>query len=79
MPLYIKDAEVDKLAEELVGLTNSTKVEAVKIALKHEIDSRKSKLHVRDRLAKTLAMARAAGPMVHLDHKKVTDELWGED
>ncbi len=78
MPLYIKDPEVDKLAEELIGLTKSSKVEAVKLALKHEIDNRKTKLHVRDRLAKTLAMAREAGPMVHLDHKKVTDELWGE-
>lgn len=79
MPLYIKDPEVDKLTEELIGLTKSTKVEAVKVALMHEIESRKTKLHVRDRLAKTLAMAREAGPMAHLDHKQVTDELWGDD
>jgi antitoxin VapB len=79
MPLYIKDPEVDTLTTELIRLTKTSKVDAVKTALKHEIESRKSKLHVRDRLAKTLALAREAGPMVHLDHKKLTDELWGED
>jgi len=41
--------------------------------------SRWNKLPVRERLAKTLAMAKAAGPMVHLDHKQRTDELWSED
>jgi antitoxin VapB len=76
MPLYIKDPEVDKLAEELIGLTKTSKVEAVKTALKHEIAKRKENLSIRARLAKTLAMAREAGPMVHLDHKRLTDEMW---
>ncbi|WP_312406584.1 type II toxin-antitoxin system VapB family antitoxin [Rhizobium sp.] len=79
MPLYIKDPEVDRLAAELVRLTRTSKVDAVKVALKHEIAHRKNKLPVRERLAKTLAMAKEAGPMVHLDHKQLTDELWGED
>lgn len=34
---------------------------------------------VQERLAKTLVMARDAGPFAPLDHKKVTDELWGEE
>ncbi|GGG13861.1 protein transcription factor [Rhizobium wenxiniae] len=79
MPLYIKDPEVDKLTAELIRLTKTSKVDAVKAALRHEIANRKNKLPVRERLAKTLAMAKEAGPMVHLDHKQLTDEMWGED
>jgi antitoxin VapB len=79
MPLYIKDPEVDELTNELIGLTKTSKVEAVKTALKHEIAKRKENLPIRTRLAKTLAMAREAGPMVHLDHKRLTDELWEDD
>ena len=79
MPLYIKDPEVDKLTAELINLTKTSKVDAVKAALRHEIASRKNKLPVRERLAKNLALAKEAGPMFHLDHKQLTDELWGED
>lgn len=79
MPLYIKDPEVDKLTEELIGLTRTSKVEAVKVALRHEIANRKGSLPIRERLAKSLAMARAAGPFAPGDHKRETDELWGED
>ena len=79
MPLYIKDPEVDKLAEELTGLTNTSKVEAVKIALKHEIAKHRRNLLIRGRLAKSLAMARDAGPFQPGDHKAETDEMWSED
>lgn len=79
MPLYIKDPEVDKLTEELVGLTKSTKVEAVKTAIIHEIAQRRASLPMRERLAKSLAMARAIGPFAPGDHKAETDEMWGED
>ncbi|PKA42203.1 type II toxin-antitoxin system VapB family antitoxin (plasmid) [Rhizobium sullae] len=79
MPLYIKDPEVDRLTDELIGLTKTSKVDAVKAALKHEIASRKASLPIRDRLAKSLAMARAAGPFAPGDHKRETDEMWGED
>ena len=37
MPLYIKDPEVDKLTAELINLTKTSKVDAVKAALRHEI------------------------------------------
>lgn len=79
MPLYIKDPEVDKLTEELITLTKTSKVDAVKTALKHEIASRKGGLPIRERLAKSLQMARAAGPFAPGDHKRETDEMWGED
>jgi len=78
MPLYIKDPEVDRLATELIGLTQTSKVDAVREALKDAIASRKAKLSMRVRLAKTLAMAEAAGPFHPGDHKQETDDMWDE-
>lgn len=46
MPLYINDPETDRLAEELVGITKTSKVDAVKTALKREIASRKKSLPI---------------------------------
>ncbi|MET0173328.1 type II toxin-antitoxin system VapB family antitoxin [Agrobacterium sp. lyk4-40-TYG-31] len=79
MPLYIKDPEVDRLTDELIGLTRTSKVDAVKTALMREIANRKAKLPIRDRLSKSLAMAREAGPFAPGDHKRETDEMWGEE
>jgi len=79
MPLYIKDDEVSKLADELTGLTKSSKTEAVRLALKHEIGRRKESVPLRDRIAGSLAMAQQLGPFALRDHKKDTDEMWGED
>ena len=79
MPLYIKDPEVDRLASELIGLTKTSKVDAVRDALKDAIASRKARLPIQERLARTLQMAEAAGPFHPGDHRKETDELWGED
>lgn len=78
MPLYIKDPEVDELTNELISLTRSSKVEAVKAALKREIAERKRRLPIRERLAKSLALAQQAGPFAPGDHKRETDEMWGE-
>ncbi len=78
MPLYIKDPEVDRLATELIGLTNASKVDAVRDALKDAVARRKAKLPMRERLARTLAMAQAAGPFHPGNHKRETDEMWGE-
>lgn len=38
MPLYVKDPEVDELAERLVSLRKVSKTEVVRQALKHELD-----------------------------------------
>lgn len=78
MALYIKDSEVDRLAQELVGLTRTSKVDAVKAALKHEIATYRRNLPIRERLAKSLALAAEAGPFSPGDHKAETDEMWGE-
>lgn len=79
MPRYIKDPEIDRLTEELVSLSNASKIEAAKTALRHEVAHRKSRLPMRARLAKSLVMARAAGPFVLDDHKRKSDEMWSED
>ncbi len=79
MPLYIKDPEVDQLTEELISITKSSKVDAVKGALKHEIATRRAALPLRERLAKSLSMAREAGPFAGGNHKQETDEMWGEN
>lgn len=79
MPLYIKDPEIDRLTEELISITKTSKVDAVRDALKHEIAKRKAALPVRERLAKSLAMAREAGPFAPGNHKQETDDMWGED
>ncbi|EYR82779.1 MULTISPECIES: type II toxin-antitoxin system VapB family antitoxin [unclassified Shinella] len=78
MPLYIKDPEIDRLTEELISITKTSKVDAVRDALKHEIAKRKAALPVRERLAKSLAMAREAGPFAPGNHKQETDDMWGE-
>jgi len=79
MPLYIKDPEIDRLTEELISITKTSKVDAVRDALKHEIAQRKAALPVRERLAKSLAMAREAGPFAPGNHKQETDDMWGEN
>lgn len=79
MPLYIKDEEVNRLADELTGLTKSSKTDAVRNALKNAIAKQKASLPIHERLAKTLAMAEAAGPFHPGNHKQETDEMWGEE
>lgn len=38
MALYVKDAEVDRLAERLASLRRTSKTEVVREALQHELD-----------------------------------------
>ena len=50
MPLNIRDEEVNRLAEQLAGLTGKTKTEAVKIALQHELRRAQSQTPLWERL-----------------------------
>lgn len=43
MPLYVKDNEVDALAERLATLKNTSKTEAVRLALQHELEREQGK------------------------------------
>ena len=55
MPLYVKDPQIDALADELTALTRSTKTEAVRQALQNEIAREKSKA---DLVEQSVAFAR---------------------
>ena len=55
MPLYVKDPQVDALADELMALRGSTKTEAVRQALRNEIARAKGE---GDLVERTLAFTR---------------------
>jgi antitoxin VapB len=80
MPLHIRDADVDALATELQALVGArTKTEAVRRALKHEIDRTRDNIPLRARLEAAVVKARAMGPgRADFDMKRFTDEMWGE-
>ena len=79
MPLYIRDNGVDELAGELqVALKAASKTEAVRIALRHELDRTRQELPIRQRLAKALELADAIGPAdPEFSMKAFTDDMWG--
>ena len=80
MPLYIKDDEADALAakvKELTGAANKT--EAVKMALRHEVECAARQTPLRERLQTAWRIVDALGPAEpDFDMKRFTDELWGE-
>lgn len=80
MALFIRDAEVDALAEEVRRLTKAkTKTEAVRRALQAQLIAARRSLPLEERLARAKALADAAGPGdPTFDMKKFTDEMWDE-
>lgn len=78
MPLYIRDNEVDALASELQRVTKaSTKTDAVKTALKHELERKRAEVPLIDRIRAIQEKARALGlPDPDFDMKKFSDELY---
>jgi antitoxin VapB len=80
MPLFIRDAEVDALAEEVRRLTNAkTKTEAVRRALQAQLVVAREALPARRRLDRSKALADALGSGdPSFDMKRYTDELWGD-
>ncbi|MGE0006941.1 MAG: type II toxin-antitoxin system VapB family antitoxin [Parvibaculaceae bacterium] len=79
MPLFIRDAEVDALAEEVQKLTKArTKTEAVRRALQNELARTRQNLPLRERLAPAKALADAMGGNdPDFDMKSFMDEMWG--
>ena len=80
MPLFIRDADVTAMAEELTRLTKArSKTEAVRAALRHELERTRSKLPLRQRLAGIHEKAAKIGlPNPTFDMKAYTDEMWGD-
>ena len=80
MALFIRDPEVDALAEEVRRLTKArTKTDAVRQALQAQLAAARRALPLRDRLARSRALADAMGPGdPAFDMKAYTDEMWGD-
>lgn len=73
-----KNAEVDKLTGKPVSFPGTSNEEADKSASERKTAQEGSR-SMRDRMSKSLAMARAAEPFAPGDHKRETDEMWGDD
>lgn len=80
MALYIRDPEVDALAEEVRKATRAkTKTDAVRAALQAQLVRSRQALTGPERFARSLALADALGPAdPDFDMKAYTDELWGD-
>ena len=80
MPLYIKDPDVAKMAEELRKLTSApSKTEAVREALKSAIAAAARRPPLSERLQGAIELARKIGPPdPDFDQKRFFDEMWGE-
>lgn len=80
MALFIRDPEVDALAEELRRLTRAkTKTEVVRQALQTQLAEARRALPLKERLARAKALADAMGPSdPAFDMKAFTDALWGD-
>ncbi len=79
MALIIRNPEVDALAEEVRRLTKAkTKTEAVRRALEAQLAQARRAAPLKDRLARSKALADAPGPSdPGFDMKAYTDEMWG--
>ncbi len=80
MALFIRDPEVDALAEEVRKLTKTkTKTEAVRRALRAQLQEARRALPLSERLERAKALADAMGPGdPDFDMKRYTDEMWGD-
>lgn len=80
MPLFIRDDEVATMAEELVRLTKArSKTEAVRDALRHELERTRASVPLRERIVRIHEKAAKLGlPNRDFDMKAYTDEMWGD-
>lgn len=80
MALYVKDDEVDRLAEEVQAAYGvKTKTEAVRIALKRALEQPDKKADLRRKLEALQARVRLiSNPDPDFDEKAYTDMMWGD-
>jgi Uncharacterized protein conserved in bacteria len=78
MSLYIRDARVNQLADELMHrLGTKTKTEAVRVALENELRRAGEELTLEERVKKIQDRYAALGPDdPNFDHKAFMDEMW---
>lgn len=79
MPLYIRDDEVDALANELQAVSGAaTKTEAVKRALRNELKRKREEVPLIEKIRAIQERVKAMGPPdPDFDMKKFSDELSG--
>ena len=80
MALFIRDDEVDALATELQKVTKAvTKKEAVRLALRNELDRTQRSRKLLTVVAELQKKVTALGPSdPDFDMKRFTDEMWGD-
>ncbi len=80
MPLFVRDDEIANMTVELQALLRApSKTEALRVALRHELERVRTRVPVRERLAKARAMADAIGPSNSaFDQKAFSDQLWDD-
>ena len=80
MALFIRDESVGVLAAELQkALKTHSKTEAVRLALQRELARVQQDRPLRERVAKSQAMAQAMGATEkEFDFKVFTDEMWDD-
>ncbi len=80
MALFIRDDEVDALATELQKVTKAaTKKEAVRLALRNELDRTQRKRPLLAVVGELQQRVAALGPGdPDFDMKRFTDEMWGD-
>lgn len=80
MPLYIRDDQVDDLANQVMKLTGAkSKTDAVRNALVAQLNAVSQQKPLLERLEPILKRADDLGaPDPDFDMKKYTDELWGD-
>ena len=79
MALFVKDLEVDGMAARLAALNRVSKTEAVRRALRHELERHENEPSLVDRgIAFTRALRARAGKDRGVADKSFIDELYGE-
>lgn len=78
MSLYIRDAEVNALARKLQMATKAaTKTDAVRTALRNELERARTATPLRDRIKRLQEATRALGPdNPNFDMKAFMDREW---
>lgn len=79
MAFHIRDAETDRLARRLSELKGVGLTEAVRAALRSEVEREEQRLPLIERIRDLQDIVASAGPTGLKADKAWFDEMWGED